>query len=192
MSWLPLYHDMGLVGMALGPLYSARPVVLLTPQAFVKRPAEWLKAISRYRATVSFAPNFAYDLAVRRVRGRRSRRARSFLLAHRRLRRRTHSRADARGLRRAIQSRRISRDELSSRATASPSTCWPRRCRTGRRCASSLAGRLESSGVGERATFRRWSAADAPCRATTSASSGKTAARRASVRSARLRWPVRR
>jgi len=67
-SWLPLYHDMGLVGMALGPVYSSRPVVLLTPQAFIKRPAEWLKAISRYRATVSFAPNFAYDLAVRRVR----------------------------------------------------------------------------------------------------------------------------
>ena len=67
-SWLPLYHDMGLVGMALGPLYAARPAVLLTPQAFIKRPAEWLKAISRYRATVSFAPNFAYDLAVRRIR----------------------------------------------------------------------------------------------------------------------------
>ncbi|MES1256649.1 MAG: AMP-binding protein, partial [Acidobacteriota bacterium] len=65
-SWLPLYHDMGLVGMALGPLFAARPGILLTPQAFVKRPAEWLKAISRYKATVSFAPNFAYDLAVRR------------------------------------------------------------------------------------------------------------------------------
>jgi fatty-acyl-CoA synthase len=69
-SWLPLYHDMGLVGMALGPLYAARPGVLLQPQAFVRRPAEWLKAISRHRATVSFAPNFAYDLAVRRVKDR--------------------------------------------------------------------------------------------------------------------------
>jgi fatty-acyl-CoA synthase len=67
-SWLPLYHDMGLVGMALGPLYSARPVVLLTPQAFIKRPGVWLKAISRYGATVSFAPNFGYDLAMRRIR----------------------------------------------------------------------------------------------------------------------------
>ncbi|HEY3044967.1 MAG TPA: fatty acyl-AMP ligase [Vicinamibacterales bacterium] len=67
-SWLPLYHDMGLVGMALGPLYAARPAVLLTPQAFIKRPADWLRAISRYRATVSFAPTFAYDLAVRRIR----------------------------------------------------------------------------------------------------------------------------
>lgn len=70
LSWLPLSHDMGLVGMALGPLYSARPAAFLTPQAFVKRPAEWLKAISRLRATVSFAPNFAYDLAVRRVKDR--------------------------------------------------------------------------------------------------------------------------
>ena len=69
-SWLPLYHDMGLVGMALGPLYAARPGVLLPPRSFVRRPAEWLKAISRHRATVSFAPNFAYELAVRRVKDR--------------------------------------------------------------------------------------------------------------------------
>jgi fatty-acyl-CoA synthase len=66
-SWLPLYHDMGLVGMALGPVYSRSNAVLLTPQAFVKRPVEWLRAITRHRATVSFAPNFAYDLSVRRV-----------------------------------------------------------------------------------------------------------------------------
>jgi fatty-acyl-CoA synthase len=66
-SWLPLHHDMGLVGMALGPLYSARPAVFLPTHVFVRRPAEWLRAISRYRATVSFAPNFAYDLCVRRV-----------------------------------------------------------------------------------------------------------------------------
>lgn len=66
-SWLPLNHDMGLVGMALGALYSKRPCVLLQPQAFVKRPAEWLRAITRHRGTVSFAPNFAFDLCVRRV-----------------------------------------------------------------------------------------------------------------------------
>jgi fatty-acyl-CoA synthase len=66
-SWLPLYHDMGLVGMALGPLYSSRPAVFLEPQAFIKRPADWLKAISRHRATVSFAPAFAYQLVLRRV-----------------------------------------------------------------------------------------------------------------------------
>jgi fatty-acyl-CoA synthase len=69
-SWLPLHHDMGLVGMALGPLYASRPGVLLPPHAFIKRPVEWLKAISRHRATVSFAPDFGYEQVVRRVKDR--------------------------------------------------------------------------------------------------------------------------
>jgi fatty-acyl-CoA synthase len=69
-SWLPLYHDMGLVGMALGTIYSRRSTVLLPPQTFIKRPATWLHAMSRHRATVSFAPNFAYELCVRRVKDR--------------------------------------------------------------------------------------------------------------------------
>ena len=66
-SWLPLYHDMGLVGMAIGAMYMGSEAVIMTPEAFVKRPVEWLRAISRFKANVSFAPNFAYDLAVRRV-----------------------------------------------------------------------------------------------------------------------------
>ena len=66
-SWLPLNHDMGLVGMALGALYTGRTCVLLPPEMFVRRPAEWLRAITRHRGTVSFAPNFAFDLCVRRV-----------------------------------------------------------------------------------------------------------------------------
>lgn len=69
-SWLPLNHDMGLIGMALCPLYCARPSVLLPPLTFVKRPAEWLRTMTRRRGTVSFAPNFAYDLCVRRVKER--------------------------------------------------------------------------------------------------------------------------
>jgi fatty-acyl-CoA synthase len=69
-SWLPLNHDMGLVGMALGPLYSARPGVILPPALFVRRPAEWLRAITRHRGSISFAPNFAFDLCVRRVKDR--------------------------------------------------------------------------------------------------------------------------
>jgi fatty-acyl-CoA synthase len=69
-SWLPLYHDMGLVGMSLGALYGLLPAVLIAPEIFVKRPVEWLRAITRYRATVSYAPNFAYDLCVRRVKER--------------------------------------------------------------------------------------------------------------------------
>ena len=66
-SWLPLNHDMGLVGMALGAMYTQRECVLLPPEAFVRRPAEWLRAITRHRGSISFAPNFAYDLCVRRV-----------------------------------------------------------------------------------------------------------------------------
>ena len=69
-SWLPLYHDMGLIGMSFAPLYGARPVVLMAPEMFVKRPVEWLRAITQYRATISYAPNFAYDLCVRRVKDR--------------------------------------------------------------------------------------------------------------------------
>jgi fatty-acyl-CoA synthase len=69
-SWLPLHHDMGLVGMSLGAMYCGRPAVLMAPEMFVKRPVEWLRAIARYRGTISFAPNFAYDLCVRRVKAR--------------------------------------------------------------------------------------------------------------------------
>jgi len=66
-SWLPLYHDMGLIGMLLTAVYMAADVVILSPVLFLKRPSAWLEAISRHRATVSFAPNFAYDLCRRRV-----------------------------------------------------------------------------------------------------------------------------
>ena len=67
-SWLPNFHDYGLVQSLLEPLYSATPSYLMSPFAFVKRPAAWLRAISRYRATHSQAPNFAYDLCARRIR----------------------------------------------------------------------------------------------------------------------------
>lgn len=67
-SWLPLYHDMGLIGFLLAPLARALPVVLLPPLLFTKRPVTWLQALSRHRGTISYAPNFAYALATRRVR----------------------------------------------------------------------------------------------------------------------------
>ena len=66
-SWLPLFHDMGLIGQALCTLYFHGQTVFLSPMAFLKRPVEWLRAISRHRGTVSFAPNFAYEMCVRRV-----------------------------------------------------------------------------------------------------------------------------
>lgn len=66
-SWLPTYHDMGLIGGVLQPIFAGFPCVLLSPAAFIQRPVRWLRAISRHRATVSGGPNFAYDLCVRRV-----------------------------------------------------------------------------------------------------------------------------
>lgn len=67
LGWLPLYHDMGLIGNVLQPLYLGRPCVLMSPIHFMQKPFRWLSAISRYRATTSGAPNFAYDLCVRQV-----------------------------------------------------------------------------------------------------------------------------
>ncbi|UJP06309.1 MAG: amino acid adenylation domain-containing protein [Nitrosomonas sp.] len=67
-SWLPLYHDMGLIGGLLQPIHRAVPVILMTPKFFVERPIRWLEVISRYRATVSGAPNFAFQLCADRVR----------------------------------------------------------------------------------------------------------------------------
>ena len=66
-SWLPLYHDMGLIGAWLGSLYYALPLVLMSPLAFLARPVRWLRAVHRYRATVSGGPNFAYELCRRRI-----------------------------------------------------------------------------------------------------------------------------
>ncbi|MBN8442050.1 MAG: AMP-binding protein, partial [Thauera sp.] len=64
-SWLPLYHDMGLIGTWLGSLYNGNPLVLMSPLDFLSRPANWLRAIHRYRGTLSAAPNFAFELVVR-------------------------------------------------------------------------------------------------------------------------------
>lgn len=66
-SWLPLFHDMGLVGNLLQPLYLGVPSILMPPEAFLMKPVKWLEAITRYKATTSGGPNFAYDLCVRKV-----------------------------------------------------------------------------------------------------------------------------
>ena len=65
--WLPPYHDMGLIGGVLQPLYAGFPVFLMSPVDFLQKPRRWLQAISRYRATTSGGPNFAYDLVCRKV-----------------------------------------------------------------------------------------------------------------------------
>ena len=66
-SWLPLYHDMGLIGAWLGMLYFGVPVAILSPLAFLSRPARWLWAVHAHRATLSVAPNFAFDLCVSKI-----------------------------------------------------------------------------------------------------------------------------
>ena len=66
--WLPPYHDMGLIGGLLQPMYTGFPVHLMSPVTFLQRPIRWLEAISTYRGTISAAPNFAYELCVNRIR----------------------------------------------------------------------------------------------------------------------------
>lgn len=66
-SWLPPYHDMGLIGGVLQPLSIGRPMILMSPMAFLRKPIRWLRAIDRYRATTSGGPNFAYDLCVKKI-----------------------------------------------------------------------------------------------------------------------------
>jgi fatty-acyl-CoA synthase len=66
-SWLPLYHDMGLIGAWLTLLHYGIPLVVLSPLAFLTRPEKWLQAFHKHRGTVTAAPNFAYELCVRKI-----------------------------------------------------------------------------------------------------------------------------
>ena len=65
-SWLPLYHDMGLIGFLMGPLSSQLAIDYLTPRDFARRPMQWLNIISRNRGSISYSPSFGYDLSMRR------------------------------------------------------------------------------------------------------------------------------
>ncbi|NTW06738.1 MAG: AMP-binding protein, partial [Syntrophaceae bacterium] len=66
-SWLPLYHDMGLIGTWLSSIYYAAFIVIMSPLSFISRPQRWLWAIHRWRGTISAAPNFAYELCLKRL-----------------------------------------------------------------------------------------------------------------------------
>lgn len=66
-SWLPVYHDMGLIGGVLQPLSGGFPCTLMSPMSFLQQPARWLQTISSRKATISGGPNFAYDLCVRKI-----------------------------------------------------------------------------------------------------------------------------
>jgi len=67
-TWLPLFHDMGLIGFVLGTILHDIPTVLLPTESFARRPTMWMEAMSTYGGTITFAPNFAYGLAVKRCR----------------------------------------------------------------------------------------------------------------------------
>ncbi|MGB7727117.1 MAG: AMP-binding protein [Candidatus Acidiferrum sp.] len=66
-SWLPLYHDMGLIGAWLTLLLYGVPLVVMSPLAFLTRPERWLQVVSKYKGTIAAAPNFAYELCVRKI-----------------------------------------------------------------------------------------------------------------------------
>jgi acyl-CoA synthetase (AMP-forming)/AMP-acid ligase II len=66
-SWLPVYHDMGLIGGVLQPIYVGAQTVLMSPMDFLQKPIRWLEAISHYGATTSGGPNFAYDLCIQKI-----------------------------------------------------------------------------------------------------------------------------
>ena len=67
-SWLPLYHDMGLIGFVFAPIaYETRGILFISPLLFLKRPAIWLRQLSEFKASITFAPNFAYGLCTTRV-----------------------------------------------------------------------------------------------------------------------------
>ena len=66
-SWLPMYHDMGLIGTWLGALYFGVPSVLMSPLTFLTHPEQWLRAIHKYSATISASPNFGFELCVRKI-----------------------------------------------------------------------------------------------------------------------------
>src|SRR5208283_1867148 len=66
-TWLPVFHDMGLTNGIVQPVYGGRHCVIMPPQSFLQRPVRWLQAISRYKAAVSGGPNFAYELCARRI-----------------------------------------------------------------------------------------------------------------------------
>lgn len=66
-SWLPLHHDMGLIGFVVAPLLVGAPVVFMSPRTFIKRPQSWMRVIHQYKATVSFGPNFAFGLVAKRA-----------------------------------------------------------------------------------------------------------------------------
>ena len=93
-SWLPLFHDMGLMLGAIWPIVSGASVVLMRPSSFIANPVLWLRTISRYAATVSSGPNFGYQLCLDRVADEELPWSRLVVVADCHLRRRTGAARD--------------------------------------------------------------------------------------------------
>ena len=66
-TWLPVFHDMGLTNGIIQPMYGGRRCVFMPPQSFLQRPVRWLQAVSQYKAAISGGPNFAYEMCVRKI-----------------------------------------------------------------------------------------------------------------------------
>ena len=69
-SWLPLFHDMGLIGFVIAPIHHRVPVSFMSPMTFLKRPVTWLEILSKHRGTITYGPNFSYAITQKRVRDR--------------------------------------------------------------------------------------------------------------------------
>ncbi|NOY91393.1 MAG: fatty acyl-AMP ligase [Deltaproteobacteria bacterium] len=69
-SWLPLFHDMGLIGFVIAPIHHRVPVTFMSPMTFLKRPVTWLEILSRHKGTITYGPNFSYAITAKRVRDR--------------------------------------------------------------------------------------------------------------------------
>ncbi|MCZ7679945.1 MAG: AMP-binding protein [Sandaracinaceae bacterium] len=69
-SWLPLFHDMGLIGFVIAPIHHRVPVTFMSPMTFLKRPVTWLEILSKHRGTITYGPNFSYAITAKRVRER--------------------------------------------------------------------------------------------------------------------------
>ena len=137
-SWLPLYHDMGLIGAWLGSFYVGMPLVVMSPLAFLARPQRWLETISRWRGTLSAGPNFAYELCLNAHRRRRTGRARPVELAARLQRCR-----GGQPRHRAALPAALRRLRPEARSDERRSTAWPRR-RSGCCFRRSRAGRAST------------------------------------------------
>ena len=128
-SWLPLYHDMGLIGAWLGCLYYGAPLYVMSPLSFLARPQSWLWAIHRYRGTISAAPNFAFELCLNKIDDSDLKGSGPRFAPLRRKRRRAGERRDFAPVHRSFCARTDFGPEPWPRSMALRKMRWPSPCR---------------------------------------------------------------